>query len=39
MGILKAAQAGGTDPFDPRYGMPDLLNPGFAGRVMVKFIF
>lgn len=39
MSMLKAIQARGTDPFDPRYGMADLFNPGFAGRVMVKFMF
>jgi hypothetical protein len=25
--------------YDPRYGMGDLFNPGFAGRIGVKFIF
>jgi hypothetical protein len=25
--------------FDPRYGMGDLFNPGFQGRIGVKFIF
>jgi hypothetical protein len=25
--------------YDPRFGMADLFNPGFAGRIGVKFIF
>jgi hypothetical protein len=25
--------------YDPRYGLDDIFNPGFAGRVGVKFIF
>jgi hypothetical protein len=36
---LNAIKATGKDPFDPRYGMPDLFNTGFVGRVMVKFTF
>lgn len=37
--MLNATQAGGTSVYDPRYLMPDLFNPGFQGRIMVKFIF
>lgn len=37
--MLNQIQAGGGNPFDPRYGMNDLFNPGFAGRFMVKFQF
>jgi len=29
----------GQNAFDPRYGIADLFNPGFAGRFGVKFIF
>ena len=29
----------GSFAFDPRYKMNDLFNPGFAGRLLVKFIF
>ncbi len=29
----------GTGARDPRFGMPAWFNPGFAGRVMVKFVF
>lgn len=29
----------GKNAFDPRYGISDLFNPGFAGRFGVKFIF
>ncbi len=29
----------GADAYDPRYGLNDLFNPGFAGRVGIKFIF
>ena len=28
-----------TSVYDPRYGMGDLFNPGFQGRIGVKFIF
>lgn len=37
--LLDAKKAQGTDPYDPRYGMADIFNPGFQGRVMVKFTF
>ena len=37
--LLEAKKAQGIDPYDPRYGMADLFNPGFQGRVMVKLIF
>jgi hypothetical protein len=30
---------GAVNVFDPRYGMGDLFNPGFQGRIGVKFIF
>jgi hypothetical protein len=33
------ASAEGKNAFDPRFGMSDLFNPGFAGRLLVKFIF
>ncbi len=33
------ASSEGKFAYDPRYGKDDLFNPGFAGRVMVKFIF
>ncbi|MBX7132207.1 MAG: hypothetical protein K1X67_05975, partial [Fimbriimonadaceae bacterium] len=39
MAKLNAIKATGKDPFDPRYGMPDLFNTGFVGRLMVKFTF
>ncbi|WP_321472690.1 TonB-dependent receptor [uncultured Paludibaculum sp.] len=39
LGMLKSIASTGKDPYDPRYGMADLFNPGFSGRVMVKFIF
>ena len=29
----------GAFAFDPRYGLDDLFNPGFSGRLGVKFIF
>lgn len=29
----------GENPYDPRFGMGDLFNPGFQGRFLVKFIF
>ncbi len=37
--MLDAIQAGGVSAYDPRFGMADLFNPGFQGRIMVKFIF
>jgi len=37
--MLAAIKAGGKDPYDPRYGMADLWNAGFAGRFMVKYTF
>ena len=36
---LNAIQATGLSVYDPRFGMEDLWNPGFAGRVLVKFVF
>ena len=36
---LIQASPDGQKAYDPRYGMADLFNPGFAGRVGVKFIF
>lgn len=39
MRMLNTIKGSGTDPFDPRYGMADLFNAGFAGRIMVKFMF
>ena len=32
-------QALGAHPFDPRYGMQDLFDSGFSGRVGIKFVF
>lgn len=32
-------QRSGRGAYDPRYGLDDLFNPGFAGRFGVKFIF
>ncbi len=29
----------GRGAYDPRYGSADLFNPGFQGRIAVKFIF
>jgi hypothetical protein len=29
----------GANAFDPRFGMDDLFNPGFAARFGVKFLF
>jgi hypothetical protein len=39
LSMLNAKRVQGIDPLDPRFGMADLFNPGFAGRVMVKFVF
>jgi hypothetical protein len=36
---LITASPEGVNAFDPRYGMDDLFNPGFSGRLGVKFIF
>jgi hypothetical protein len=36
---LILASPDGQKALDPRYGMADLFNPGFAGRFGVKFIF
>jgi hypothetical protein len=33
------ASSEGAKAYDPRYGMADLFNPGFSGRLGVKFIF
>ena len=37
--MLQGLQSPTVSPFDPRYGMGDLFNPGFQGRIGVKFIF
>lgn len=37
--MLAKIKATGKDPYDPRFGMTDLFNPGFSGRIMIKFIF
>jgi hypothetical protein len=37
--MLKAIEATGVNPYDPRFGKGDLFNPGFQGRIGVKFIF
>jgi len=37
--MLNAIAATGQNPYDPRFGMGDLFNPGFSGRLLVKFIF
>jgi hypothetical protein len=34
-----ADQMGTRGAYDPRYGMADIFNAGFAGRLGVKFIF
>ena len=36
---LIRASAGGASSFDPRYGQPDLWNPGLQGQFSVRFIF
>jgi carboxypeptidase family protein/TonB-dependent receptor-like protein len=36
---LVAASPDGKNALDPRFGMPDLFNAGFAGRLGVKFTF
>ncbi len=33
------ATTAGASAYDPRFGMSDLFNPGFQGRLLVKFIF
>lgn len=35
--ILQSSE--GRKAYDPRYGLDDIFNPGFAGRFGVKFIF
>jgi len=37
--MLQAIAAKGQNPYDPRFGKGDFFNPGFSGRVLVKFIF
>jgi len=37
--MLKSIAATGVNPYDPRFGMGDLFNPGFSGRALIKFIF
>jgi hypothetical protein len=36
--LLNATPAG-SNAYDPRFGMADLWNTGFQGRLLVKFIF
>jgi len=36
--LILATQEGAA-AFDPRYGLPDLYNPGLQGQFSVKFIF
>ena len=38
-GMLSAINAKSGSPYDPRFGLGDLFNPGFAGRFGMKFIF
>jgi hypothetical protein len=38
-GMLQNIAATGVSVYDPRYGLGDLFNPGFAGRIGLKFIF
>jgi hypothetical protein len=35
----KAAGAPVSGYKDPRYGMGDIFNPGFEGRISVRFLF
>jgi hypothetical protein len=37
--MLNALVAKGISAYDPRFGMADYFNVGFAGRVGVKFLF
>jgi len=37
--MLSSIAATGANPYDPRFGMGDLFNPGFSGRFLVKFLF
>jgi hypothetical protein len=36
---LILSSADGKNAYDPRYGKTDLFNPGFAGRLGIKFSF
>jgi hypothetical protein len=36
---MVGATSDGANALDPRFGLTDLYNPGFAGRLGVKFIF
>lgn len=36
--LIRATPAG-ANAYDPRFGLTDLWNPGFQGRLLVKFIF
>jgi hypothetical protein len=36
--LINATPAG-RNAYDPRFGFADLWNPGFQGRLLVKFIF
>lgn len=38
-GMLKNIANTGVNPYDPRFKMTDLFNPGFQGRIGVKYIF
>jgi hypothetical protein len=35
----KPADADGAGYQDPRYGMGDIFNPGFSGRLSIRFLF
>jgi hypothetical protein len=37
--LANIAATTGASVYDPRFGMGDLFNPGFQGRIGVKFIF
>ena len=36
---LLAATTQGANSYDPRYGQPDLFEPGTQGQFTVKFLF
>ena len=33
------ASSDGKAAYDPRFGQTDLFNPGFSGRIGIKFTF
>lgn len=37
--LLAAIAKTGVDPYDARFGLPDLFSAGFSGRLGVKFTF